>query len=63
MVGDWTGILEVRVLLLHSHQLVPGPDAGHGGVPDFGAAGQVVLACPDDLEEHVAGLGHLGETV
>jgi hypothetical protein len=61
MVGDWT--VKVWVLLLHSHQLVPGPDVGHGGVPDPRAARQVVLACPDQLQQHVAALGHLGETV
>ena len=60
MVGAWT---EVRVLLLHPHQLVPGPDAGHGGVPDPGPAWQVVVACPDHLQQHVAALGDLGETV
>ena len=43
--------------------MVPSPDIGHGGVPNSGASGKVVLASPDQLQQHVAALGHLGEAV
>ena len=50
-------------MLLHSHELIPRPDVGHGGVPDPGAPGQVVLAGPDQLQQHVAGLGNLRKAI
>ena len=43
--------------------MIPSPDIGYGGVPHPGASREVVLASPDKLYQHVAALGHLGETV